>query len=181
MNQDTLVFYSSKIKFILWFLLLTGLVILFAFLAASSTGRALIGLLLLSVLTGLAALLYLYLICRKSKKLLIIGPDGIQWARGALFSHKTRSYIYFPWNEIEKVDIWHHAGVNMSRLSIGVYSVENLLNQQQDEPAREALRKGIMEENQFVLMTDIFLPISRGKLKNLINERLQQYREQHPQ
>ena len=174
-NQEMLIFYSSKTKLIINFLLLATVATVCGFGMFSAQGGTFWACFVLMVVTGIPACIYLYSLSLKPQKLLEIGPDGIYIFSLNIRHPKQQVFIFVPWPELERAYIFSIG--RLSRLALRLHSVENLLSKQTDEKAQKLLRKMVVDGDSLLLTNNIFLQVSDEKLKNIINEQLELYHQ----
>jgi len=178
-NQDTLTFYTSKTRFAISFIILAVVAVVCAACTLSATGGAFWAGLALAVLTGGPACLYLYALFQKPQKIMEIGPGGIEVFQFNVFRPAQKNSVYLPWDHIEQAHLFSVG--RLTRLSLLLRGVDELLTKQKDDNARILLRKGILGENEFLLTTMVLSKVSDQKLKTIINTRLEEYRQANPQ
>lgn len=124
----------------------------------------------------------LYMGLQKPRPIFILQEDGLYWYPSA-YTNINPCCIYIPWQAVCSVgdyapkDKWFH-NTKMT-IPLKIVSAQQLLNSHPDKRARKRLKRMLGRED--TLWLDVRDFASADKITPLINEYLENYREQHPQ
>jgi hypothetical protein len=171
MPKEPTVFYTKPKKFLLIGICFLPIVVILCY---ANSPRSIEFILLLGF--------FLYIGFQKPRPIFILQEDGLYWYPSA-YTNINPCCIYIPWQAVCSVgdyapkDKWFH-NTKMT-IPLKIVSAQQLLNSHPDKRARKRLKRMLGRED--TLWLDVRDFASADKITPLINEYLENYRQQHPQ